>query len=175
MQELSGGRYRINPEGITRGLSDGQLPCRMEQILPGLTLDGANNRDGIRQLLRSLSAAAEDEAGRSGSYIVFSAMKDKDYRGELKDILRSPAVKGVLLCPMEGSRALPPGELLTAAKEAALESGRPSQLRLTAGMEDTAAQVLRLLHEHEQVVVTGSLYLAGSFRKYIKEHYRDQF
>ena len=76
---------------------------------------------------------------------------------------------------MEGSRALPPGELLTAAKEAALESGRPSQLRLTAGMEDTTAQVLRLLHEHEQVVVTGSLYLAGSFRKYIKEHYRDQF
>lgn len=175
VQELSGGRYRINPESITRGLSDGQLPCRMEQILPGLTLDGANNRDGIRQLLRSLSAAAEDEAGRSGSYIVFSAMKDKDYRGELKDILRSPAVKGVLLCPMEGSRALPPGELLTAAKEAALESGRPSQLRLTAGMEDAAAQVLRLLHEHEQVVVTGSLYLAGSFRKYIKEHYRDQF
>lgn len=175
VQELSGGRFRIEPESITRGLLDGQLPCRMEQILPGLTLDGANNRDGIRQLLRSLTAAAEGEAGGPGSYLVFSSMKDKDYRGELEDILKSPAVKGVLLCPMEGGRALPAGELLTAAKEAALESGLPEQLRLTDGVEDAAAQVLRLLHEHEQVVVTGSLYLAGSFRKYIKEHYRDQF
>jgi dihydrofolate synthase/folylpolyglutamate synthase len=101
------GKY--DPELIERGIEKCFWPGRMEEILPDVWIDGAHNPDGMRAFLESIRNASE--RGVKGEQpvrriLLFSCMKDKDYRQELRMIGRSGLFAEIAAVPMSGSRAL---------------------------------------------------------------------
>lgn len=52
-------------------------PGRMEEVLPGIYIDGAHNISAVERFAESVSAA--DTKDRKGKVILFSAVQDKDY------------------------------------------------------------------------------------------------
>ena len=57
----------------------------MEQILPGIYLDGAHNEDGIRAFLTA-ACLLKKERKPDKTWILFSVSSDKEYERMLKEI-----------------------------------------------------------------------------------------
>jgi dihydrofolate synthase/folylpolyglutamate synthase len=146
------------------GLARFHWAARMEEIFPGVFLDGAHNPDGIRALLASVSADGCTGKRR----LLFAAMSDKPYERMLRDIGDAALFTDITLVslPLKRSVKIPDWNAFT-------ESNPELPCRVT---EVDAAEVLREMMaqkgERDLIYVAGSLYLAGS----VKENFsHDQF
>ena len=129
---------------------------RMEEILPGVFVDGAHNEDGIRAFVRSVEA----DGCRGRRYLLFSAVGDKDYEGMI-DVLK-------------GSR------LFTEAVAVGIHDIRGIRPKSLAGYFDGmdcsfAADVIEALYdllsrkrEEDFIYIAGSLYLVGEVKAWFR-------
>ncbi|MBQ1492589.1 MAG: bifunctional folylpolyglutamate synthase/dihydrofolate synthase [Blautia sp.] len=95
--------FPVPKKAVNQGLFLTRWPGRMEQLLPGVFVDGAHNREGVERFIES---ALELLAGRR-AVLLFAAMQDKEVEKMvllLKEGLR-PAK--VILTQVEDGRAYP--------------------------------------------------------------------
>ncbi|MCR5595763.1 MAG: bifunctional folylpolyglutamate synthase/dihydrofolate synthase [Lachnospiraceae bacterium] len=71
-------RSFITDDDIVCGVRDTIWPGRMEEIVPGVFLDGAHNEPAIKALIESIRFSGDKHA-----MLVFGCMRDKDYKTEI--------------------------------------------------------------------------------------------
>lgn len=134
----------VSPDGI----ANAKWPGRLENIAPGIILDGAHNPAGARAL------AAYVERFYSGQRVVlvYGAMRDKAIE-EVTGILFPHATEIVATAPAS-SRALHPQALADANPE--------RHIHVAKKLADAIAKARTL--EPEVIFITGSLFVVGEAR-----------
>ncbi len=150
---------------LLSGLKHTSWPCRMEEVLPEVYLDGAHNADGIHAFLEAEKYLQKIKPSKS-SVLLFGALTD-----------HAPEALAVQLM----QKLLPAAIVLTASGESRSED--PTHLAEyfhKAGAakvyidSDPAKAYMQAMHLKEQLddarlFCVGSLYLAGKIRALIKE------
>lgn len=163
----------LEKEGIGGGKADGIIckgigkslwPCRMEEILPHVWIDGAHNPDGIRAFLESVRQITGTDALRGKAnrrILLFACASNKDYTQELEMIGRSGLFTDIAAVPMNSSRALGMDILRRTV------IGHASGIRFheAASSEDAVNRFIRGKKSDTEVFAAGSLYFAGELRE----------
>lgn len=150
---------RITPDVIRKGVWAACWPGRMEEIIPGVFLDGAHNEDGIEAFLRT---AAED--GCKGKRILlFGVVADKRYRKMIQMIEDSGLFAQAVVTVLETDRSVSIDELTRIWK-------RHKKIRCSFH-EETGEALKKLLNDktsEDTAYVVGSLYLIGQVKSLMR-------
>ncbi len=155
---LSRAWRRLDERLILGGIKKTEWPGRLEvaRRSPPVILDGAHNPDGakaVREYVRDFI--------RRPLVLVFAVMRDKDIPSLARILF--PLARRIVLTTFPFHRAAEPGDILRQARRHAgritLESNPRKAFRLAL------AEARRL---RGAVVITGSLFLVGEAKKFIK-------
>lgn len=155
MRYLFGGKG--HPEKWREALSKVKWAGRMEEIIPGVYIDGAHNVSAAEAFVKSIPAD-----GR-GSIILFSAVKDKDYDKMAECICSRSGADMYVVTHIDDPR----GEDIQKLKMIFQKyTDRPV---IAAGQLKEALKFISDCREGRRVYCIGSLYLAGMIRKSVQE------
>ncbi len=148
--------FLCTEEEVARGLAEVNWPCRFEEILPGVTMDGAHNPPAIRTLVQNWREAYGDTKARC----IYAGSADK----ALDEVvaLLSPIVAEWILPPVRSPRILPAADM---AEKVKAHSAAP--LRVT----DTLAEALEdLAATRVPTLICGSFFLLGEALAHLRQH-----
>ena len=137
----------IEIDGRNDGLTPSQVPLRF-------LLDGAHNHAGVRFLIEALKT----QFSYDRLLVVWASMADKDYGDMLREMDEVADV--LLLTRPESERSASPADL---ASVLAQPSGQ--KVQLFDSVSGVLESVFRQASPDDLVLVAGSLYLVGEFRK----------
>lgn len=149
---------KITKELLQISIKKTYWAARMEQILPGVFLDGAHNTDGIDAFIQSVFYTSANKK----RILLYSVVKDKQYEAVLCMLAKSGAFSRIGVVKMHDKRGLNTTEM----KEILGEYRIPYVVydSLDEAMEDT----LKTAKEEDCVAyIAGSLYLAGEVKAWI--------
>lgn len=153
----------ITAQQIQAGVSRCFWAGRMEEVLPEVYVDGAHNEDGIRAFLETVEADGHDGTRT----LLFSVVKDKDYRHMAEKLQGSGLFGHVAAAHMHGYRALDEESLKGLFAECA-----GCVPEIYDNVEDAFLALLQRQEAKERIYIVGSLYLVGEIKELL-EH--DQF
>lgn len=186
---LDEGTY-ITREQIQQGLWQTHWEGRMEEILPGVILDGGHNEDGIQAFLETV----RQDGCKGKRTLLFAAVSDKRARQMVELLLKEDLFSCIRLVPLETSRRIETEQLLeltrnfqrgTAGNAAAAATATGADNAAGAGnaawADITAAENLEtafldaVTHrsEDDRVYIVGSLYLAGQIKELLSHAWRE--
>lgn len=147
--------YDISEQHIDHGIGSTTWPGRLEYIRTTLRflLDGAHNQAGVDYLIQILK---QYEYRRL--FVIWASMADKSYQTMLRDIAALADV--LLLSRPDSDRAAAPEELRHQLGHICAKD-----LQCCNSVEQAFLEVHKQANEDDLVVVAGSLYLIGEFRK----------
>lgn len=143
---------------MQRGVSACFWPGRMEEVWPGVYVDGAHNVDGVRAFLESVAA----DGHQGCRHLLFGVVRDKDYSGMMHLIIASGLFDCLSIVQLNNARGVSMDSLqqvlssypdITAAQY-------PS---VSAALQDILAAA-RTRAVPERIYIAGSLYLAGEVK-----------
>jgi dihydrofolate synthase/folylpolyglutamate synthase len=140
---------------ISDGIRSTSIPCRIESFdtSPKVILDGGHNIESMMALTRYLEAR-----NKSGLTLVFGVLSDKNYRRMIELLL--PFIDQVILTLPQSERALAPGKIKKYFK-----GSRHLQSVL---IENNPADAYRAACAfNNEILITGSFYLAGIMREMV--------
>ncbi len=151
--------FRIADESIARGIATTVWPGRIEKIQshPDIYLDGAHNPSAARELAHFVE---ETLKGRR-IYLLYGALRDKAV-DEVAGLLFPLAAEVVLTAPST-SRAISASQL----EEITAHYANKSTTIADAG--EAVDHVLSKASPDDVIFITGSLYLVGQLRHYLKQ------
>jgi dihydrofolate synthase/folylpolyglutamate synthase len=141
------GDGRLMEEAVYAGVSAMVWPGRMEEITPGLIVDGAHNEDGIRAFLESVEALPCH--GRR--YLLFGAVRERPSLAMMKLLEGSKCFHEIVACPLENPRSLTPSELKELVGRTQVCSNAALGLKYLRGRK----------RDEDLIFVAGSLYLVA--------------
>ncbi len=147
--------FTVSNGSIDRGISRARWPGRMELVdtVPKFLLDGAHNQAGVDLLLDSLPHYSYRRL-----FVIWASMADKNFQNMLNDVA---AVADVLLLTRPDSeRSARPEELYRELRHTA-----DRDIRICETVEEALVRVREQADPEDLVLVAGSLYLIGAFRK----------
>lgn len=149
-------------DAIVTGVARTRWEARLERISgrPSILIDAAHNPPGALALARYL---AEHSRGRGPRVLVFGVMKDKKADAILEPLL--PHVKHVLLTRPPIWRARNPATLLPWARR------RGASAEVLPSPRAALERARRLAGEDGEVLVAGSLFLAGEIERILREEH----
>lgn len=156
---LNGGKT-ITAENIKKGIADCFWAGRMEEVLPGVFVDGAHNEDGIRAFLETVAMDGHEGART----LLFAVVKDKDYERMAEKIVLSGLFRKIVIAGMRTKRDAGPDvlrELFGRYPDCRLESCENAALALEG--------LLRGRSAGERIYAAGSLYLAGEIKEFLED------
>ena len=139
---------RITRRTIEEGLAEARWPGRMEEVLPGVVIDGAHNEDGVLAFLESVS----HDGCQGRRLLLFSVVSDKRGKEMAGLILKSGLFAKIAAAPMASDRSL------TREQLAEIWDGRAE---LYDSPEEGFCALNREKGPEDMVYAAGSLYLAG--------------
>lgn len=150
----------IPDEAIARGIATTKLPARMEilQQSPLVILDGAHSEPKLRAMQSSLHELTDTEP-----IIILSLKETKDLSATLAIILE---VSTTIICTsweLPGFSSYPPE---TVAAELQKQSPTADLYTEPDAMQAIEAGLALAAQTNRPLLITGSLYLAGSIREY---------
>ena len=153
---------RLSMGVIKNGIKKAFWEGRMEEITPGVIVDGAHNEDGIRVFLETAVRMKDRH-----QILMFSAVADKDYVSMIKEIVESGAFDEYIVCTVEyTNRAMPANVFLDTFKKF---TDKPVFLRETA--KEALDCALERKGENARLFIAGSLYLVGEIKRmFLKEN-----
>lgn len=154
----------LSADKIKKALFDTNWAGRMEEILPGVFLDGAHNTDGIAAFLES----AERDGCKGSRRLIFSAVSDKEYGKMLQMILQSGLFTEVIVTEISGERKVEAEKLFEVAKAAA---NRDTPIG-KKDLQEAVSSALEARQQQDYIYIVGSLYLVGQVRKQFRNPLR---
>ncbi len=146
---------------IREGLLSAKWEGRMEEIRPGIYVDGAHNIDGIRAFLESCSNMPCD--GRK--IMLFGIVSDKQYQEIVKEILLSKQFDSIYVAVLETSRSVMVSDLKGAFEDAKEELGIIGvPVKYYSNVRDAITDIICSRKSGDLVFAAGSLYLAGQIK-----------
>ena len=157
--QILSGFWPVTGEALREGLKSTHWPGRMETALPGVILDGAHNEDGVARFAETAALYA----GSRPVSLLFSAVKDKDYRSMAARLVSEVPFSHVTLTQVGGDRMLPAREL-----EKVFHSLGYTE---TTCIEDPIHAFLSAADRREEnglLFCAGSLYLVGLIKRFLE-------
>lgn len=148
----------LTRQQVETGLSGAKWEGRMEEVLPGVYIDGAHNEDGIQAFLDSV----REDGCRGKRHLLFSVVSDKRAENMIGRIVDSGLFADVAIAPIDSARSLTQEQLLS------LWKGR-NHARLYHNPEEAWDALISEKDEADMVYAAGSLYLAGQLKAYMKK------
>lgn len=152
------------------GIKKTVWPGRMEQIMPGVYLDGAHNEDGIREFAKAAGVIAAKNGGRK--ILLFAVVSDKEYREMAEILCREFWPDVLILTQIQYGRGLDIRVLERATHEAwqlVDSSGRSHDIRIKATVAEAFQEAISEKKPQDTVFCAGSLYLIGEIKAVLKE------
>ena len=164
-EELNREGYLIGEEAIRKGLLGAYWPGRMEEVQPGIFLDGAHNEDGIEALLATVKAIP----CRGERKLLFGVVADKQYEKMIRRIAESGLFTEIAVTTLSSDRSASLTEL----------SKLWRQYELPCRFYEDAGEAFRWLlagrKEADVIYVAGSLYLIGQIKSLKRRTPDDRF
>ncbi|MBQ9321970.1 MAG: bifunctional folylpolyglutamate synthase/dihydrofolate synthase [Eubacterium sp.] len=144
----------LTEEQLQDGIASAVWPCRMEQIVKGVFLDGAHNADGIAAFVQT----AREFCAEGEITVLFSAVSDKEYPEMIRQITEGICPAHVVVTSTGGDR-----KVLSETLAAHFRAGgcRDVTTALTA---EEALQTAYQKRGSGVLFCVGSLYLTGELR-----------
>lgn len=155
IEQLPDGRG-IGREQIEEALEEAFWEGRMEEVLPGVYVDGAHNEDGIRAFIRSVEA----DGCRGKRYLLFSAVGDKDYEGMIDILKGSRLFMEAVAVGIHDIRGIEP-ERLAGHFEG-------MSCRFAVDVIEALYDLLSRKREEDFIYIAGSLYLVGEVKAWLR-------
>ena len=138
-------------------LSELKWAGRMEEVLPGVYVDGAHNISAVEAFLQSIP---QDE---HGNIILFSAVKDKEYEKMARVLCEKVKASLYVVTHIDDERGTSAEQLGNIFRT---YTDRPVEVRKSASGALAYALAVR---GERKVYCLGSLYLTGTIKKLIQE------
>lgn len=135
-------------------------PGRMEEIFPGVVLDGAHNLAAVREFSKSLCAQERAGFTRQKTVILFSAVADKDYRHMIEVLCRDVRADVYVITKVADKRGAGADELAEVFREF---TDRP--VLAEESLEGAFARAMKEKGSEGRLYCLGSLYLIGELKK----------
>ena len=143
---------------------------RLEEVRPGLYVDGAHNPSAAARLAESLGRLMMD-TGAEDSVLIFGASGDKNIPEVIRELGRLPW-GNVILTRYPGSRAASLEELQRIAAEE-LKTG--TKVRTAEHLQEALQMAEKNTDTRSEkkglILVTGSLYLVGELKELLEDGY----
>ncbi len=168
---------KITVQSIKEGILNMHWAGRMEEIGPGVFIDGAHNEDGIAAFVQSVQNMHDFAGiGKKGSCVlIFSVVKDKQYDKMIEMLCSLQMITDFVLTHIPGGR----GADLVGLQELFVRFTKDSgqRIHIFEEIEDAVAFGLLARGENGVSYVVGSLYLAGLVEEIIDVNggYHDRF
>ena len=140
---------------IEEGLASAKWEGRMDEVMPGVVIDGAHNEDGVRVFLESVRA--DGCCGKR--FLLFSVVSDKRAEQMAAQILESGLFSRIVVAENESSRSRAGGQVVSLFK---------GQAVLYESPEEAFRFLIEEKQETDRVYATGSLYLAGQLLDWLE-------
>ncbi len=160
-----GGGY-LDDNVVSSGLYKAAWPGRMEQILPGVFLDGAHNDDGIEAFLESVRGTCDDsDSGKTNDgtthrLLLFGVVKDKNYDLMIRRIADSKLFDHIFAAPLDSARSLSLREL-----QDAFASVNDPGVSFYDDVKSAYEAALSVKKDDDELYIAGSLYLVGQIKE----------
>lgn len=151
-----------NQEAWKKAVASVRWPGRMEEVLPGVVLDGAHNLAAIRQFGASIRAQKENGEEPQKTVILFSAVADKDYRGMIAELCNEVKADAYVITKLEDKRGAGAGTLADVFREFT-----EKQVLVEETLEDAFARAIEEKGSGGRLYCIGSLYLIGELKTLI--------
>ncbi len=142
---------------LRRGMERMTWPGRMEEIRPGVYLDGAHNPGGVHAFVESAKRLSAKRR-----FVVFGAVGDKDYREMIAYLCQGLRPDLALIAHIQSDRDVKTDAL----EECFAQEGCPA--KCFSGSGEAMTYVLSQKEEDDLVFCLGSLYLIGEIRGYFE-------
>ncbi len=161
LKEVMG--LEISKEQMKEGIAGMYWPGRMEEVLPGVYLDGAHNPGGIKAFTKAAAGLCETRKKRAD--LLFSSVSDKDHDKMIKEIAGELPLDHVAVAHIHSERGLETDVLL---KEFQNACGCGVE-----GFQTVEEAVLYMLHKRDEehlLFCVGSLYLMGEIKAVLRRN-----
>ena len=157
---------RISKESIREGLATAGWPGRMEEVLPGIYLDGAHNVDGIEAFLKTVRLTP----CQGKKLLMFGVVSDKQYETMIQMIAGAGIFEQVAVTVLESDRSASLDKLKAIWRQY-------EELTCTFfGDAKEAYEYLTSVKDEEDIVyIAGSLYLIGQMKTLMRRTPDDRF
>ncbi len=150
----------ISENAIRLGLQDFYWEGRMDEVLPGVYVDGAHNEEAICSFTQTLKKLH----GNVEKILVFAAVKDKDYKTMIKRLTEDIAFDKIIVTNVSGSRR---ASLDSIAGLFEKTTGEVVERYETIPEAMDRAMLLKSESENRNIYCVGSLYLVGGIKEWI--------
>ena len=154
--------FGIPDEIIARGIQKTRWPGRMEQVMPGVFLDGAHNEDGIRAFASAASRIVkrERELGKGRTvYLLLAISSDKEHASMTRLLCENLPFDVLFVTQVAYGRRL---ESSILEREASGLTERPVEVYDTVG--GALEELLKRRSPGDLIFCAGSLYLIGEIK-----------
>jgi len=149
----------ITPQMIRTGVWNCFWAGRMEELQPGVFVDGAHNADGVRAFLDTVAMNKDTDE----KILLFSVVADKDYEKMLRMIANSSLFDKIVLTHLRNERA---AEL---EKMNGILCDYPQEcVEQYDTVQEALQRVLEMKNAENCIYIAGSLYLVGEIKEYMK-------
>ncbi len=154
----------VTLETIVRGVEKMRWPGRMEEVMPGVCIDGAHNEDGMQAFIESITAkhVCCQESGKC--YVVFSAVQDKKYDKMIQMLSKVEHITDFVITRIPGDR----GANLEDLKQL-FQEYTDVTIHVCEEIRDAITYCVANKGEDGTVYIVGSLYLAGLVEDLFRE------
>ncbi len=158
---LRGLGTEISELDIREGLLSAKWEGRMEEVRPGIYVDGAHNIDGITAFLESI----KDMNCSGRKLMLFGIVSDKQYKEIVRSILAAREFEQIYVAVLETSRSLSVSDLKGAFEDAKDELGIIGvPVKYYSNVRDAITDIITNRKSGDMVFAAGSLYLAGQIK-----------
>lgn len=150
------GLIKLDEGKVRQAVYDMHWEGRMEEVLPGVYLDGAHNPEGIEGFIKSAKAICQAKK----AVLLFSVVKDKNFENMIKSLSESELFEGFIVTQLNSSRRLGGDDI----KELFAKYTN-AYVYETDSVGDAFALGLKKQKETGGIFLcTGSLYLVGEIK-----------
>ena len=135
-------------------------PGRMEEILPGVYIDGAHNENAVERFVETVKRRPV-HGGRT--VILFSAVKEKEYEKMIAELCQNLSVDSYVITTVESTRKVDAGELARIVRKYT-----DSEVTVREQLEEAWAEMMKQKGEDGIAYCLGSLYLVGMIKELVK-------
>ncbi len=163
VQNQGGLEGEISSERIQEGIADMSWPGRMEEVLPGVFLDGAHNPGGTEAFAKA--AARLCAARNKRANILFSSVSDKDHRQMIRELSEALPLDQGAVAHIDSERGLETEVLLQE-----FQSFCGCDVKGFQTVEEAVLYMLQKKDEGHLLFCVGSLYLMGEIKMVLRRN-----
>ncbi|MCR4755266.1 MAG: bifunctional folylpolyglutamate synthase/dihydrofolate synthase [Lachnospiraceae bacterium] len=160
----------ITSESILEGLKCATWEGRMEQLIPGLYVDGAHNIDGIEAFVDSVRSIGNNGQSDDKVYrrLLFGVVSDKQYPDMIRILITSGLFDDICVTNLATERSVSLDDIKETITKCQSENDMKMPLiRYYTNVRDALINMIAERKAGDLIYVTGSLYLVGEVRSIV--------